>query len=695
MSPPHRCPLPRKRSHLLPGAAAWLACLSACASVPRGQYGVRDVTIQGAQRLSGAAIERCLLTMERDSFGLVLGVSSAGCRVPPFDRSPPQVSLWSWPWTEWPTLNQAVLEVDRQRIERFYRARGFYDARVLEVRYAPPEAAGPSGSGSAGTCDPRREECEVELTIVVDEGQPLLVGRVEVLGLDALPADVRRRVLDDALPQPGVRFDELDYDHGKQTLLERLAEESYAAATVQGEVRLAHEQQLAQVSYRVLLGAEYRLGQVTVEGAEGLPEAPIVAAAGLERGQPFRQSILPEVQREVYALGAFSSVEVDRELDASTREVNLRVRVKPLEPHTFRLGVGITSGALQRTQSSTVESVPQWDTHLLARYERRHVFGSLGKLRLQDQPRLIFGVPFPDLEKQRLGNVLTAQLTQPGLIEARTELVADGLLDYGPDAFRGFFRWDIALSVGLERAFLRRTLSARVAVQHDRYLVDDGQTTSDGTLVPESYAYSFLEQELQLDLRDDQVRPRQGAWFSLRSAESARMPLSDWSTLLLAPDARVYVPLPFEMSVAIRGALAALTVRDARPDLDPESRRLGPNVYRLRGGGAQSNRGFIAGKLGVGSNGGIRRWEASIELRLRFGSSFGLTGFFDLGDVNDSTRFRFDQANPALGGGLRYLSPIGTVRFDLGFRMGRLSSPARDELFGKPGALHLTIGEAF
>ena len=39
---------------------------------------------------------------------------------------------------------------------------------------------------------------------------------------------------------------------------------------------------------------------------------------------------------------------------------------------------------------------------LLARYERRHVFGSLGKLRLQDQPRLIFGVPFPDLEKQRL-----------------------------------------------------------------------------------------------------------------------------------------------------------------------------------------------------------------------------------------------------------------------------------------------------
>lgn len=694
MFPPVRCPSLWKRARTLPWAA-WLGCLTACASIPRGQYGVREVTIEGAQQLSGPAIERCLLSMERDRFGLVLGVSRAGCRVPPFDRSPPELSLWSWPWSEWPTLNHAVLEIDRQRIERFYRARGFYDARVLEVRYAPAEAARPGAAVVPGACDPRREECEVAITVVVEEGQPLHVGTVEVSGLEGLPQDVRQRVLDGALPEPGARFDELDYDQGKQALLERLAEESYAAATVGGQVRLDHARRQAEVSYQVVLGASYRLGKLRVEGEAGLPEEPISAAAGLERGQLFRQSILADVQREVYALGAFSSVEVDRELDAASHEVNLRVLVKPLTPHTFRLGVGITSGALQRTQSSTVESVPQWDTHLLARYERRHVFGTLGKLRLQDQPRLIFGAPFPDFDRQRLGNVLTAQLTQPGLLEARTELVGEGLLDYGPDAFRGFFRWDIALSLGLTRAFLRRALSARVAVQHDRYLVDAGQTTSDGTPVPESYAYSFLEEELQLDLRDDQVRPRRGAWFSLRSAQSVRMPLSDWSTLLLAPEARIYVPLPFEMSLALRGALASLTVRNARADLDEEGRRLGPNVYRLRGGGAQSNRGFVAGKLGVGTTGGIRRWEASVELRVRLGSAFGLTGFFDLGDVNDAATYRFDQPNPALGGGLRYLSPIGTVRFDLGYRLGKLSSPARDEIFGKPGALHLTIGEAF
>src|SRR5262245_60245201 len=117
MSPLPRRPSPRKRASALRWAGVWLGWLTACSSIPRGQYGVRDVTIEGAEQLAGAAIERCLLTMERDRFGLVLGVSSAGCRVPPFDRSPPRLSLWSWPWTDWPTLNQAVLEIDRQRIE--------------------------------------------------------------------------------------------------------------------------------------------------------------------------------------------------------------------------------------------------------------------------------------------------------------------------------------------------------------------------------------------------------------------------------------------------------------------------------------------------------------------------------------------------------------------------------------------------
>lgn len=633
--------------------------------------------------------------MERDRFGVVLGVSSAGCQSPPFDSSPPRLELWRWPWTEWTTLNVAVLDVDRQRIERFYRARGFYDARVVEVRYDPPQAADPAAA-TAGGCDPNHDSCTVRIQIVVEEGKPLHVGRVEVSGLDALPDEVRRRVLDEALLEPGARFDELDYDRGKQRLIEHLAEESYAEAKVKGQVRLDHERKLADASYQVELGPAYRFGDVSVAGQGTLPAAPIAAAAAIERGLPYRQSALSEVQREVYALGAFSSVEVDRELDAETHEARLRITVKPLDPNSFRVGVGVTSGAVQRTLGESVDSVPQWDTHLLARYERRHLLGSLGKLRLEDQPRLIFGAPFPQFRDEQLGNVLRARLTQPGVLEARTLLTVDGLFDYGPDAFRGFLRWDIALSLGLERSFLRRALWARVAVEHDRYLVSADAQTNDEKPPPDSYLYSFLEQDLRLDLRDDEVWPRQGAWFGLRTTESVRTPLSDWTSFQIGPDARGFLPLPFQMTLALRFALAALIITDSKPDLDPESRARGPNAYRLRGGGAQSNRGFVAGKLGAGDDGGVRRWESSAELRLRLGNQLGLALFYDMGDVNAEPKFRFNEPNPSLGFGARYLTPVGTIRGDFGFRLGSANdADEKGTLFGHPGALHITLGEAF
>jgi outer membrane translocation and assembly module TamA len=70
--------------------------------------------------------------------------------------------------------------------------------------------------------------------------------------------------------------------------------------------------------------------------------------------------------------------------------------------------------------------------------------------------------------------------------------------------------------------------------------------------------------------------------------------------------------------------------------------------------------------------------------------------FYDMGDVNDQPRFRFGESNPAAGFGLRYSSPVGTLRADLGFRLGALDAEAeKHEWFGQPGALHITIGEAF
>jgi outer membrane translocation and assembly module TamA len=213
----------------------------------------------------------------------------------------------------------------------------------------------------------------------------------------------------------------------------------------------------------------------------------------------------------------------------------------------------------------------------------------------------------------------------------------------------------------------------------------------------------MLVEQIVVDLRDAATRPRRGTYFGLALSQAPRWAGSDWTLFFIRPEARIYVPLPLDMVFAARFALAWIIITDASKDVDATSQRLGPSVYRLRGGGANSVRGFPAGRLGVGIDGGIRRWEAMFEARVPIGASFEIAALLDFGDVSED-QFRFDYLNTSAGLGLRYHSPIGALRLDIAFRImpwqrldGTEPEVPDDErtIFNAPGALHFTIGEAF
>jgi hypothetical protein len=428
-------------------------------------------------------------------------------------------------------------------------------------------------------------------------------------------------------------------------------------------------------------------------------------------------------------------VEVEERLDAGQARADVDVRVTPLPADALRVGAGVLSGSSRRTDTSNEESIPQWDVHLFGRYQRRHLFGSLAQLTIEDRPRLIFSAAFPSAPSPRPGNIATVALTQPGWLEPRTTAFARTVWDYGPDPFQYFFRSDLFFRLGLTRGFWRRQLIATAAVQQDIYTVLDSPPVETEPLdaadevdatggapevaemnapdasseapdrLPSSYRYTYLEQDLRLDLRDSRARPSSGAYFALNATAAPRWAGSDWTAFRLSPEVRTYLPLPLDLVFAQRFALASLFVFDANPALDPDSRELGPNNYRLRGGGASSNRGFLAGGLGVGVTGGTRRWETSLELRVPIGQSFVVAGFADFGDVSRGGSFRFGHLNTTLGYGLRYYTVIGAIRLDAGYRIrpwqrldgsDGIEPDASELLFSNtPGAVHLTIGDPF
>jgi outer membrane protein insertion porin family/translocation and assembly module TamA len=108
--------------------------------------------------------------------------------------------------------------------------------------------------------------------------------------------------------------------------------------------------------------------------------------------------------------------------------------------------------------------------------------------------------------------------------------------------------------------------------------------------------------------------------------------------------------------------------------------------------------------------GGFTQWEASLELRYAALYPITIVLFADAADVSrDLGRLQFKYPHLSVGPGVRYESPVGPIRLDIGFRVPRaqawgqkdlpLSHGPPDgqqpELFGLPAAIQLAIGDAF
>lgn len=743
-----------------------------CASIPADRYGVARLRLEGMEELDPEALRACLATSERDAFGINFGTSTElACGEPPFDGGRLHLRLWSWGWKEWPTLDLAVFERDIERIERWYRARGFYDARVLSTRLDPPAAASSDrvvGEGEEAVCEREGEGegCKVEVTVTVDEGEPLLVESIG-LSLDANARGLTREDLVDALElEEGERFDEALYERSKEALVRALRNEGYACATVAGDVQVDPDARRARVRFDVTPGPPSVFGEVTIhvsgEGEQNIPKTTVLGAADIDARAPFSPEKIANAQRAIYALGAFSSVQVEAmprrgEAGACEGVVDVRIELTPGRALRYGVGGGIRSGILNVTGSDE-QDVPQWDVHLLAFVEHRNLFGGLRRLRIEERPKLVFRSQFPrpvgeteDAEAPTLGNELRYEFRQPAFIEPRTTLSLHGRWDLGPDPNQpNIFRHDLDQGLVLSRPFFGGRVLISNAFRVNLYRIPPALNPNTVFDVSSNYQVLFLEQYAQLDLRDDARRPRKGLFLSVGAQEAglarSRLGLSSWRYYRVTPEARVYAPLPAGMVLAGRFAVGAMMIQDGDDALDRVSRELGPTRYRLRGGGPTSHRGYDSATLGwfdapaeqgptvpnddgdpatlndpalyPRTSGGVRRWEASLELRIPIDEDIGAVAFADMGDVNRAEAFRFNYIHLAVGVGFRYQTIVGPLRVDFGVLIpdaqviGANDAPYAGELSGEdtigefpnywtrngsrvPGAINVTIGEAF
>jgi len=482
---------------------------------------------------------------------------------------------------------------------------------------------------------------------------------------------------------------------------------------------------------------------VRFEGLGPFPEPPVRRAFDIQSGEPYSQAALDEAKRALLDLGVFSAVSIEPDLGApsSTGEpvrIPLLVRVERAKLRSVHLGGGVEADSLRT------------DVHVVAGWENGNFLGGFRKLKFELTPgTVIYPTRLPNFERPErlLPEVkFRTEFRQPGTFEARTNAVIRGQVSvypvlltsqHDPAAPVLGYR-DLRASAGLERSLwkLYGTVSHNIQVNSPfAYL---GQLDPDLGTVLVSYPEVFTT----LDLRDDRVTPHKGLYVSM-NAQFAGVG-GDARDVKLQPEARVYLPITRKVTLAARGTFGMLFPQNYGDTVASNASTGTPgNASRatwvrdiqlmfLRGffsGGSGSNRGYAPREIGphgvvpfynpgqtpaaLAANcslnnpdrsgavcdlplGGFTLWESSLELRFPITGPLTSAVFSDASDVAPyQARFRFNRPHLSVGFGFRYETPVGPVRFDVGYRVPGLQGPnTPDE--GQPAQiLHLPIAASF
>jgi outer membrane protein assembly factor BamA len=635
--------------------------------------------------------------------------------------------------SDYEVLDEALLERDLERVERFLAARGYREAKVTGARVIW------TGRDS------------VRVVIVVSEGLPVLIGNaglgslaVQLSGLETIDDPSIVAAIIAASPEPGDVLDEDDYEKAKAQIRHILADGGYAFARVSGrsDVDLARHE--SRLRFEIDAGPPARFGPVTISGLERIPEDKVRQSLSIAAGDPYSASDLEDARRALVNLGVFAAVNVNADTtQADTRRVPVEFSVQETAPRTIRLGGGARLDALQLS------------SNLSASWEHNNFLGGLRRLSIEARPGVVLFPTrmsdFPDLQapnRVMLEGLLEARFAQPSFLEGRTRgLLSTSLevrpllyTDTRPDEFLiGFL--ELAARAGLERPFFSHrvfvtpALNWQAALPLDyRALSVGDRSPAVGTLQADNLFIVYPELTARFDERDDPLDPKRG--FLLSNSLQVALPVlgGNVSDLRIRPETRLYVT-KHSLTLAVRATTGLLFPRNYGHgfDVNDPTFAVDQQILLFRGffsGGPFSNRGYAfqgvgrheqlrlstEGGVRCGTNtaddddlrclrplGGLTLWEASVELRfpLRFLSPLGAVVFLDSSDVRTGRAdYRFDSPHLAPGLGLRYPTPVGPVRLDVGFRLlealgSEEPQGSPPEVFGAPLTLQLAVGQAF
>jgi translocation and assembly module TamA len=524
----------------------------------------------------------------------------------------------------------------------------------------------------------------------VDPGPPLPVTTADIRfeGPGTQDPELARLTANWPLPV-GAILDHRLYEAGKYELVKAARELGYlAAAPTLHRVEVDLATYTAQIQFRISTGPQFVFGQIEFEQDRFHPEY-LARYLVLEPGQPFSTGELARQRQLLGGSGHFREVDI-LQLPATADDppaIPLRILLKPYKANRYRgrLGWGTDTGfgiQLDWTRRYAGRRGQHFTAGATSVEERNRVAGDLS-----------YVIPLQPLDGSKIevaarheSKDLTyddVDLDEGGETRIETNLVSSFWqlphTRWGPFATERV----LGLSYVEESYDIFEVLFGNLPGDIQNIIIDRIGAEAYATLSPE---FEAPVPNLTLTLRRsaDRLFIRDGDYLRLQllgASEDLGANISFWQARF---DSWHIRPLRQNDRLLLRTSLG-YSDAESRDVLGVNFNQM-PEYYEFRTGGARSVRGYGFETLYPDDaiTGGKHQLVASIEYEREIIPGWSAAMFFDAGNAfND-----FDDFDPAhgIGVGVRWRSPVGLARIDLGFPLDDA-----DDSF----QIYITVGPEF
>jgi outer membrane protein assembly complex protein YaeT len=593
-------------------------------------------------------------------------------------------------------LNQRLLNEDLSSIKYLYAANGFLQSNVsaeMEDNY-------------------QGKKNELQVVLKITEGPQTLVNAVQLAGANSFTPQQLDPLLSSVSGQP---FSDANIATDRDAITYFYYDRGFPDVQFESSATpVSGEPQRMDVLYKITEGQRVFVDRVLITGLDFTRPYVVNRQMRIHDDDPLSQNRMVASQRRLYSLGLFNEVDMAvQNPEGQEPSKDVLFNLQEAKRWTFRYGGGIEFA----TGNIPTTSNPQGKTGVspngVLEITRLNMFG-------RDQT-LTFRIRFGLLTRRGLVSYEAPRLFR----RENWRFIVSGFYDNTADV-NTFASETLEGSVQAEQKYNRFT-TLLYGLTFQRVSVDPNSLVIDPTLITLYSKPVFIAMPtftMVRDKRDDPIDPHKGNYnaLNLGLATSALGSQTNFGRVLF--DNSTYYPFKKNWVFARRtqigiekpyGTNDFIDLQNLPTNTLPVEATQIPLPELFFAGGGNSLRSFSINQAGPRDTqtgypiGGQGLFVNNVEIRTPpvplpyVGDNLGFVFFHDMGNVFDTANhiisgmLRFQQASiancappnskapcnfnydaQAVGMGLRYKTPVGPVRFDLGYTLNPTRYPIQE-----------------